>query len=301
MDTLHEGALRALLYYDIWEHPLTVQELRLFLPIPWADGSDLGRLLAMAGSCAPIRTAGDYVFVGTRSNSIVERRQLRERHARRLWRAARAAAFVIRRFPFVRAVFVSGDLSKNSTSRESDVDFFILTEPRRLWVTRVLLTLFKKIFLFNSKKFFCLNAFRTTDDLTHQDRNFYAAAEVVYLQPLYNADLFRRYMEANAWVQEFFPNISWDALATTRAVNRRSALQVAGETLLGMLPLDRIDAWLMNRMRSVWAHRYPEFDSATRERMFRSTPTESRAYGGDFQDKILRRYQLKLREFGLEP
>src|SRR5690606_20772121 len=62
-------------------------------------------------------------------------------------------------FPFVRGVFISGSLSKNFMTADSDVDYFIITKPGRLWLARTLLVVFKKIFLLNSRKFFCVNYF----------------------------------------------------------------------------------------------------------------------------------------------
>jgi hypothetical protein len=301
MSLLQQAALRTLLYFDIWEYPLNALELNLF--------RQASRIQEGLVDTAPMRT-GDmqcvmehqgFFYVKGRTPDIVERRQRRERHSRWMWTMARVSMHVIKRFPFVRAVMVSGDLSKNATGRGSDVDFFILTEPGRLWIARTLLILFKKLFLLNSKKFFCLNYFKTTDHLMEADQNLYSATEVAYLKPLYNMALFRAFMGANSWVTQVFPNFREGILSGVQVNNRRSRLQRVIEALCAPLPLERVDTLLMDSMRRIWARRYPEHDERTRNRIFRCSKQESCAYAGDFQEKVLSMYAKKLEQFGIDP
>lgn len=212
---------------------------------------------------------------------------------------ARLSTHLIKRFPFVRGVLVSGDLSKDATGPASDVDFFILTSPGRLWITRALLILFKKIFLLNKKKFFCLNFFVTADHLLLSEHNVYLATEVAHLKPLFGSLLFGDYMAANGWIRDYFPNFDLQLLPAVVPNDRRSLLQAALEAPFALLPADALDKYLLHAMRRVWRDRYPELDDQTRERMFHSTREESRAYGGDFQEKILTLYEQKLKEYGV--
>ena len=212
---------------------------------------------------------------------------------------AHISGHVIKRFPFVRAVFVSGELSKNVAGRGSDVDFFVLTEPGRLWISRTLLILFKKLFLLNSKKFFCLNSFRSIDNLTLNEKNIYIASEVAHVKALYNTSLFATFMESNRWVNTYFPNFHWDALPSPRASDHDSLLQRWAERAMSILPLDRLDTFLMGAMQRVWAKRYPQYDRRTREKIFRCTKQESLAYVGNFQDRVLAEYRRKLSAFGI--
>ncbi len=47
---------------------------------------------------------------------------------------AKKYARVIANFPFIQAVFISGSLSKHVMKPNSDIDFFIITKPDRLWL-----------------------------------------------------------------------------------------------------------------------------------------------------------------------
>jgi hypothetical protein len=299
MSPHHDGILRTLLYYDIWRHPLTGEEVYRFLPAAVRTRAQVEAALRQATATGDVQETDGFFFVRGATAAVVEERRRRTAHARRLWSVARISMHVIRRFPYVRGVFVSGDLSKNSTDRGSDVDFFIITAPERLWIARTSLILFKKIFLLNRKKYFCLNSFVSENRMQLDEENIFLATEIATLQPLYNSTLFFRYMAENAWIRRFFPNFDAHDVHLPRVHERRSLLQRAGEAVLELFPAGRLDRALQTHMERIWARRYPQYDDQTRARIFRTTRTESRAYVGNFQEKILALYAAKLREFGL--
>ncbi len=290
--------LQTLLYYDIWRYPLSASEVYAFLPVNSITFAECKSLLH---DCVgnEFQEAAGYYYVSGHPSSIVEERIRKEHHARNMWRMARLATHVIKRFPFVRAVFVSGDLSKNATGPGSDVDFFIVTEPGRLWIARMLLIIFKKIVLLDSKKYFCLNSFVTSDHLTLDERNVYIAAEVAHLKPTFNSGLFQAYLTANGWIREYFPNFTTALLPRIACNNRRSVLQRILELPFSLIPAHALDSFLLKKMESVWERRYPQFDPVTRKKIFRCTKTESRAYIGNFETTVLTAYRERLEKFGV--
>ncbi len=299
MESLQRDILRTLLYYDIWQFPLSANELYAFLPGTRLPRPAFSAYLSTNGPGPAVGQYDGYFYIEPRTREVVLERRRRQKRARKLWRMARVSCHIIKRVPFVRGVFISGDLSKNATVPGSDIDFFILTAAGRLWIARALLILFKKTVLLNKKKFFCVNSFVTIDNLRLREENIYLATEIAHLKPLYGYAEFRTYLEANSWISHYFPNFDLDLLPAVTPNNRRSVLQRIAEALLTLLHLDALDGSLLRAMRRVWRKRYPQYDEATRERMFRSTPQESRAYGGDFEDKILALYEQKLREYGI--
>lgn len=296
---LHSEILRTLVYYDLWHHPLTAVELYTFLPV---DSMTMEEFCANIDTFGPgthvTRHQGYYSLQANHADAVATR-ITKQNHARRLWKRARVSMHIIKRFPFVRAVFVSGDLSKNAATEESDVDFVIITEPNRLWISRALLILFKKVFLLNKKKFFCLNLFVSYDHLQLDEQNIFLATEIAHLKPLYNSDLFRLYLDANSWIKAFFPNYRPEALQSPTPNNRRSILQKLLELPFEILPTDRFDDFLLQKMQKVWERRYPEYDAPTRDRIFRCTKHESRAYVGNFEGKVLQQYEQRLKDFGV--
>ena len=297
---LKNDILRTLLYFDIWSYPLDSKELYTFLPVGSITLDQFRQELATLTLGDVLLGKDGYYFVGNRTPDIVDERRRREKHADGMWFWARVSMHLIKRFPFVRAVFVSGELSKNVTQKGSDVDFFILTEPNRLWIARTLLIGFKKLFLFNKKKYFCLNSFVSTARLELEDRSIYTAVEIATLKPLFNMQAFLQYLDANRWIKDYFPNFDISNFTLPRVSERKSLLQWFLELPFQVLDATRLDRYLMKSMSEIWAARYPHFDERTREKIFRCTPTESRAYVGNFEDEILALYERRLREFGVE-
>jgi hypothetical protein len=300
MRPFHSDILRSLLYYDLWHYPLTAKELYMFLSTPIASFDEFQSVLAEHGAGSNVVERDGYFSVRGSKQEIAAERLAREENAKKFWRRARISTQIIKRCPFVRGLLISGDLSKNSTSDESDVDFFIITEPGRLWIARALLIAFKKIFLLNSKKYFCLNYFAAADSLELDGHNMFLAAEIAHLKPVFNSSIYKTYMEANTWIYQYFPNLDPHLLFMPRVDDKASLLQKCLEFPFRFLPADTLDTYLLTMMQRVWRQRYPEFDDETRARIFRCTKSESRAYAGNFEDKIMPRYQARLKQFGVE-
>ncbi len=298
-ESIAEAILRTLLYFDIWNHPLTLHEIFTFLPVSVSSPASLREPLELLRERGSIVMDGEHIAVCHPEGPRENRRPGKERRAVFMWKMARIVASVIKMFPYVRAVWVSGELSKNIASPHADIDFFIVTEPGRLWISRSMLILFKKIFLLNNRKFFCLNSFIDDHSLESANRNIYQAIEIASLKPLFNGRMFLEYLRANAWVWSYFPNFDPENFGAMRVSERRSLLQRGLEWLIARFDADALDDRLLWLMRSVWKRRYPQMDSETRDRILRSTKGESRAYLGDFEERVLAAYRQNLREYHL--
>jgi hypothetical protein len=285
---------RTLLYYEIFEHPLTAKELYYLFPRNSMSRKEFAEHLDRSSREGVVALTDGYYQLGSNAKNLGELRRQRERLARKRMKIAKCMGFVIKQFPFVRGVFLSGDLSKGVAHKQSDIDFVIVTAPRRLWICRSILVLFKKVVLLNSRKYFCLNYYVTEDDLHLRDHNYFTATEVAHLKPLYNVGTFIRYMNANGWIKMYFPGFKVFAFADNEPQNGRGVLQWFFEfPFRGAWP-ERLDRSVMNSMKRIWQKRYPQFDAPTRDRIFRSTPTESCAYVGNFSDTVLEMFERKL-------
>ncbi len=212
LSTFEQNILRVLLYFSIFDHPLTVDEVYYFLPSNSVTVADVRRALESNSLQSLVGSCNGYFFLRSTTEACIAVRRQKETRARERIRTAAAVAHFIRMFPFVRAVMLSGELSKGVASEKSDIDFVIVTKARRLWICRSLLILFKKVFLLNSKKYFCLNHFIAEDYLEVELRNIYSATELATLKPLVDPQRYADYMRANGWIKSFFPNWSMEHL-----------------------------------------------------------------------------------------
>ena len=299
---LQRDILRTILYFDIFRHPLQAEEIYRYLPSNSTSPGEVNSACLDLPLRELLKERRGFFFLASEHPAAdpVADRLAKESRARRYWRIARLVTALIRRFPFVRGVFVSGELSKGLASRDGDIDFFIVTADRRLWVARTLLIAFKKLFFLNQKKFLCLNHFIAESSLGVETRNFYTALEVATLTPLYNGDLFLRYLRTNSWIGDLLPNATGPERGQPLLKARASRLQNILEAPLRGNTGNKLEERLMHFWQRVWDRRYHDIPPERRSQMFQCTPEISTAYAGDFLSKILGAYRTRLAQFGLE-
>lgn len=304
MEELKKSILKTLLYYDIFAHPLRPEEIYAFLPRN-SISLDVVKQYLRELTCTegtPFGEKDGYYYIKPSIENISSRLK-KEEYSKKMWKRAQLVTHLIKRFPFVRAVMITGSLSKNSSDGSSDLDFMVITKSGRLWISRTLLMLFKKLFLFNSYKYFCINYFVTEDSLEIEDKNIFSATEVATVKFMYNSGLLARFLEANNWIRSYFPNyVLCDPMLhapgcrindSTSIIQRMLELPFAG--WIG----NRLNTMLMQNTIKHWNRRYAHVPEAERNHMFRSTPGVSKTHPGNMQKRILGMYDQKLAEFDL--
>jgi hypothetical protein len=301
MNALRDNVLRTLLYYDIFNYPLKVSEIFTFFPTNSISEQDIKQALNEENIKDAVESFDNFFCIKGRGQHAIIRRRKMEQHARKMWRLARIMSHIIKRFPFVESVFATGSLSKNATDKNSDLDFFIITTPGRLWICRAFLTIFKKIVLLNQKKYFCINYYLSADRLEIEDKNIFTATEIAHIKPIYDSGRYWDFMQANGWIKSFFPNHGLTpANGTFRKRNqRRSLIQWLCELPFRNSLGDKLDDWLMRKMQAVWRKRYPHLSDEKRDLTFRVRRYSSKAHSNDFQTRILEIYRERLESFGL--
>jgi hypothetical protein len=226
----------------------------------------------------------------------VHRRIKGNTEANKFLKTAKNKARFIARFPFVRSVMASGSLSKGYMDEKSDLDFFIVTEPGRLWISRTLLVLYKRLFLFNSHKEFCVNYFVDQSHLEIEEKNLFTAIELATLIPLYNLRGYAELQRANSWINEYFPNF------TPRNTGNGESTSVGFPRKIVEPLLSRFGQVLDNvfmqmtssRWRKIYGDEYGEKDF---EIAFKTKKYVSKNHPKNYQKKILALYEMKLEEY----
>lgn len=285
--------LRTLAYFDVFRHPLTIEELLRFscteTPVA-AEAEDLLRELQRAGAVANV---GAYWGLHTTEADVRARSEDARRAEARTPKAHRMAG-LIARTPFVRAVFVSGSMSKGRLAADGDIDFFIITAPGRLWLARTLLIAYKKVFLFNSRRDFCINYLLDTDHLTVEDRNRFTATEVVTLKGIHGGATCTAFFRANQWAFDMLPGTNVPEVR--HDVPAPGRWKARTERLLGGAIGEMLDSWAMSFTWYYWRWRFSGMDPRTFELAMRTRTYVSKHHPRNFQRRVLDAYHHRLRE-----
>lgn len=286
----------ALAYFAVFSYPLTGEEVFAFCTEACATREEVAEALKNLTAQGLAFQFGNFFYLKNDS-AVADRRLECNRRATEMLPLARRMARLIGRFPFVRGVFVSGSLSKHCMKRDSDVDFFIVTEPNRLWVARTLLVLFKKIFLFNSNKYFCVNYFVDTQHLEIEEKNRFTATETVTLLPMWGSEWYTDFCRANAWAWAQFPHFQNRPTANVPA-STRGVLKKIAEIMWAGNCGNWLDKKAMNLTVNFWKKKFRGMDSDTFALALKSQRGISKHHPQHFQEKVLARFEKNLGRTG---
>lgn len=285
---LEEAVLELLAYYQIFKHPLRASELLERIALTGVSAEELNQVLQELAEAKIIFEEKGYYFL-EKVPQIVQNREEGEQRAKKLMKVARFSARFIYTFPFVRAVFISGSLSKGTVPKDSDIDYFIITKKHRLWIARTLIVLFKKVFLLNSKKYFCTNYFIDEETLEIPDQNIFTATEITTLIPLRGNGQYARFMKANDWVEEFYPNIPPNPFSGTRKGIGKNISEKLVEPVFFHSIAEKLDKYFMRKTYRHWQSVYPDgYSDDEFELAFRSRRGTSKNHDKNYQKRVLK-------------
>ncbi|MGZ8509533.1 MAG: hypothetical protein ACXWWA_04125 [Chitinophagaceae bacterium] len=287
--------LKVLAYFDIFHYPLTKNEIRKFLDHPLSE-INFEESLEQMLSDEVIFLHND--FYSLQNNSLLaQRRKEGNRKAGKLLPKAFKIGRFLFHFPFVRAVCISGSLSKNFADEKADIDFFVITKANRLWIARTIMHLFKKLtFLTGHQHYFCMNYYIDEEALLIEDQNIFTAMEVATLVPVCGRKTIDSFFSINEWRNQFFPFYKDDHRASDKAGN--TWIKFFLEWILANNLGNYLDKWLLKITTRRWQKKSSEgMRNKNGHTMHLVTGRHfSRSNPGAFQEKVLDLYERKLNE-----
>lgn len=289
---LSQNLLKTLAYYDIFSYPLTKDEI---FYNTYTNGdtkeSTFDEIDNLTKNGLIHFNNGFYSICNNQYYS--EKRVKGNRRALGRIKSAKFYSKLISKFPFVRAVLISGSLSKGYMDEDADIDYFVVTKSNRLWISRFLLMLFKKTILLNSKKNFCINYYITTDNLEIENKNIYSAIELASLLPMYNSDIYHQLLSANQWIKKYVPNYPKRDIKNIKKF-KLSLTQRIIEPLFRNNFGNRIDDYLMHLFYNFDKKKYSDFDEKTFNSSFIIRKNISTHHPESFQNKVLNALEQKI-------
>ena len=286
-------SLQPILYYSIFNYPLTKEEI--FLYSKTTDKAvinfEIEKLLKLN-----IINKQNAFYVYNNSNDIVSKRLKGNKQASLIMPKAINRAQFISKFPYVESVSISGSLSKGYYDNDGDLDFFIITKPNRLWVARTLLILYKKIVLRNSKKYFCVNYFISTNHLEIAEKNLFTATELNTLIPVTGIEVFKSFQNKNNWSKTNFPNTLETQYKYLTNVKPYFASKCIEKILNGSLG-EKLDDIFKNLTIKKWSSKFTHLEKEQFKIALKSTKSVSKHHPKNFQKKVINAYQKKQLEF----
>jgi len=236
-EKLKKSVLQTLAYFDIFDCPLTSEELYHFLWQPDVESkyTEFVNQLQQLEHFEHLQHQKGFYFLQGREK-IVGGRQKRVKFVEEKMKIARRGIKKLRWLPFVRSVFVCNTVASAGVTEESDVDVFIIVRKGRLWLTRLLVTLILSLFRLRRNKIkvknkICLS-FYTVDnclnlkDVAIEGNDIYLMYWLAQLIPVYDPDnLLNNIQKENEWVKEYISSAfePYDILYRWEVVDSKSS------------------------------------------------------------------------------
>jgi len=220
---LAQSILKTIVYADIFDYPLTVEQLHRYLigergvAIQISE-TGVKKLVKAKILCQHPQT--HQIALAGRSR-LFKLNQGRRLHSEKKAKVGERIGQGIATLPGVQAVFLTGAVAMNNAAQNDDIDLMIITLDQNLWLTRLLITLSLDISGKRRKPQInthrspqvrdkiCPNLYLDTSHLSvpRHRRNLYTAHEVVQARPLVAKDnLATHFLWSNRWVKTYLPN-----------------------------------------------------------------------------------------------
>jgi hypothetical protein len=203
---LERAIVQAVAYADVFDYPLTIDEIhRYLIGVPASRGAVRTALTTSRLIPDVLSRAGRYFTLAGRESAIDTRRG-RAATAADYWRRAVHYGRLIGGLPFVRMVAVTGALAMDNIA-DGDIDYLVITEPGRLWLCRAIVVGLVRTAALRGTTL-CPNYFLSEHALVLSERNLFTAHEVAQMVPLSGSDTYQRLRALNRWTDTYLPNAS---------------------------------------------------------------------------------------------
>ncbi|MFH0907017.1 MAG: hypothetical protein ABIC36_01080 [bacterium] len=219
---IEKSILSTLIYYDILDYPLTLLEIYKYLH---KFNNSLYKykpcvldIQAFLENSFFLKKAIDqkngFYFIKSSYdsknilNEIYKNRIKRQKSAHKKWKKVRRIINLFQIIPYIRMIGITGSLALGNSKKQSDLDFFIITAPNRIWISRILITGLAHII--GQRRYglkiadrVCLNSYITENSLKIEPENLYSSHEYTHLIPVLDDGVYSEFCKSNTWIGNY--------------------------------------------------------------------------------------------------
>lgn len=285
-----DAVLATVAYADVFDYPLTREELETWLIGANTRGS-------RSGSLAGIRLGRG---VCDDNRLLTAQRHHRQRWSLQKWQITKKIGWWLHLIPTLKLVGVTGGLAMNNVRREDDIDLFLITAAGTLWTSRLLVALLLELLgrrrrreQTKVKDLICLNMFMDENylHLPKNEQDLFSSHEVLQMQPLWErAGTYQKFLQANTWVKKFLPNAWQKKTQSARFKVQNHKLKIKNNNTNLLL----IGIEFLAKIIQLWYMRQHRLNEVTSKGVLRFHPADARIWVKKSLSRRLRRYNIPL-------
>ena len=210
---IQNAIISTLAFFSLLKIPIDRERLHGVLYKAWANKQSVNNQLSQLVSAGTISEHGGKIGMFDWNDSELAQSA---QEARGKWQKIRRYFWVLSMIPYVEHVSVINSLALGNANLESDIDFFVVTKPNRLYVARsIIIVVFKLLGVYKNKVHikdrFCFGFYVASDraDLNRvlvkpQDPLF--AFWFASFVPILGREAYLNFVAQNKWIKNYFPN-----------------------------------------------------------------------------------------------
>ena len=212
---MEKAILKTLVYGDLFDFPMKAWEIHKWLVNKKGGLREVERSLNKLRQKAKVKSQKEYYFLADRKG-LVNQRIKKEEVSKWYLKQAYFVAALFRIIPWVKLVGVSGSVAMENAKKVDDIDFFIITQKNRLWISRILLLLILELSDKRRKRGedlkkvsgkVCINLIVDEERVGISKKDIYSAHEILQMRVLWQRNgVYQKYLEENEWAFKFLPN-----------------------------------------------------------------------------------------------
>lgn len=211
---IERAILQTLIYSDIFDYPLSKDEVWKFLIAKKIDKESFEKLFEDSLSEKVSFRNNLYCLIGR--EKIIVIRIKRKKESRGKMAIAKKIIKCLSFIPKIQFIGISGALALENSGEDDDIDLFVISSKGSLWLTRlamiILLLLMGRYRRRNEREVsdkICLNMLIDDGALSFPKirQNLYTAHEIAQMVPVFERnDMYSKFINSNRWVVKFLPN-----------------------------------------------------------------------------------------------
>lgn len=254
---MKSAIVKTLVYADLFNQALSMAELHKYMVDQPISKKELSTVM-MAGTDWVFSSEFDLFSVpGREALFKLKTRQLQVTRSKLA--IAKRWLWLFKLVPWVKMVAVTGSVAGGSPQLNDDIDLMIITAPKRLWLSRFLIT--GTLTLLGQRRKpdddphdvankLCLNMWLSEDHMECERQDIYVAGELSRMVPVFSRhQTYERYIGANLWIEKILPNFLSEVIDSKHGVQHEAVSRFLWcSRLLDWLNA-HLESWQLRRMR----------------------------------------------------
>lgn len=215
MNELEKSILKTIIYFDIFNYPMTVFEIWKYLYNYQCELIDVVKCLSNGDNIKRyIETKDGLYFLKGKKELIYSRKSKRDSSIFKIQIIKKVVCF-LRFIPFIKMIAISGSIGYFNAKEDSDIDIFIIIKGGYVWLARFFITLSthlsgkrrhgKKI-----KNRVCLNFYISDNAMDLEclayENDIWFAYWLLTVVPIFDLGIYGDFYNSNKWVNKLAKN-----------------------------------------------------------------------------------------------